>query len=47
MMDLEVTRNYISLEYVAYNQVLTREKKDLYTLITTNETPLDNIRRVY
>jgi hypothetical protein len=44
MMDLKITGNYISLEYVARNQVLTQEKKDLYILIIVNETPLGNIR---
>jgi hypothetical protein len=44
MMNLGAIENYIFLEYVTYNKVLTREKKNLYILITTNETSLDNIR---
>jgi hypothetical protein len=45
-MDLKAIGNYISLGYITYNQVLTREKKSLYTLIIVNRTPLDNTRRV-
>jgi hypothetical protein len=45
-MNLGVTRNYIFLGYIAYNQILTREKKDSYALITANETPLSNIKQV-
>jgi hypothetical protein len=46
-MNLKATKNYISLGYITYNQVPTWEKKDLYMLIMTNETPLGNTRRVY
>jgi hypothetical protein len=46
-MNLRVIRNYIFLEYATSNQVLTREKKDLYTLIMANEISLDNIKQVY
>jgi hypothetical protein len=47
MMNLRVIGNYISLEYIIYNKILTQEKKDLYTLIMINETLLDNTRQVY
>jgi hypothetical protein len=45
-MDLRAIENYISLGYIARNQVLMREKKDLYALIIADGTPLDNIGRV-
>jgi hypothetical protein len=32
MIDLEVTRNYISLEYMARHRLETREKKHIYKL---------------
>jgi hypothetical protein len=47
MIDFRAIENYISLEYITYNQVLTRKKKNSYALIITNEMPLDNTRRVY
>jgi hypothetical protein len=46
MINLRAIRNYIFLGYATHNQVLTREKKDLYTLIIADETPLGNIERV-
>jgi hypothetical protein len=40
MINLEVTRNYISPKYIAQHQLETREKKHIYKLALANKKPI-------